>query len=144
MTAKVWSDKKCTATLSGHSDALMAVAIQPEAEGGVTRKAFRASQCECVSVRGSFSGAGAGILHFFGEKTMMNTDQYIPVLVGEVMPTMASHGCTHYLQHKATCHTSKRSMEIIKVRKNQMLRFGFLRLSTKNITTGFKFSLSCN
>ena len=103
MTAKVWSDKKCTATLSGHSDALMAVAIQPEAEGGVTRKAFRASQCEGVSVWGSFSGAGAGTLHFLEKKTMMNTDQYIPVLVGEVVPTMASHSCT--------------SMDIIKVRK---------------------------
>ena len=31
-TAKVWSDRRCEATLSGHSDALTAVA---EAEGGV-------------------------------------------------------------------------------------------------------------
>ena len=44
-----------------------------------TRKAFRANQCEGVSVWGSFSGAGAGTLHFLDKKTMRNTDQYIPV-----------------------------------------------------------------
>ena len=92
-----------------------------------TRKAFRASQCKGISVWGSFSGAGAGTLHFLPKKMMMRSEHYIPILEEEVVPTMASHGCSHYLQDKAPCHVSKQSMQVIEVRINQMV---FLRLST--------------
>ena len=37
------------------------------------------------------------------------------------MPTMASHGCNHYLQDKALCHTSKRSMAIIKDHRIELI-----------------------
>ena len=51
-----------------------------------------------VTVWGCFSGRGKGHLVFLPHKTMMNMARYIPILENEVVPTMAAHECSHYLQ----------------------------------------------
>ena len=58
----------------------------------------RNRQEQGVTVWGCFSGHGRGNLVFLPHKAMMNTTRYITVLECKVVPTMAAHGCTEYLQ----------------------------------------------
>ena len=70
---------------------------------------------EGVCVWGSFSGDGKTPLTILPPKTMMKTDLYITVLRDRVVPGMANLECTHYLQDKAPCHTSRLSTAFIRV-----------------------------
>ena len=48
---------------------------------------------------------------------MMRKENYLDVLENRVLPTMVSHGTTHYLEDKAPCHTANVCKEFKTVRK---------------------------
>ena len=48
---------------------------------------------------------------------MMRKENYLDVLETRVVPTMVSHGTTHYLEDKAPCHTANVCKEFKTVRK---------------------------
>ena len=47
----------------------------------------------------------------------MRKEQYLEVLETLVVPSMVSHGCTHYLEDKAPCHTARVCKEFKTVRQ---------------------------
>jgi hypothetical protein len=60
-------------------------------------------------VWGCFSAVGGhGGLFFLPRNTTMNGERYQEVLQKHLLPSMESHGCTHFLQDGAPCHASKR------------------------------------
>jgi transposase len=64
---------------------------------------------DSVMVWGCFSGAvGRGGLYFLPKNCTMNGERYQEVLTNHLIPFMAIHGTTYFLQDGAPCHTSKR------------------------------------
>jgi len=64
---------------------------------------------DSVMVWGCFSAVGGhGGLFFLPRNTTMNGERYQEVLQKHLLPSMESHGCTHFLQDGAPCHASKR------------------------------------
>ena len=53
---------------------------------------------------------------------MMRKENYLDVLETRVVPTMVSHGTTHYLEDKAPCHTANVCKEFKTVRKKHLKR----------------------
>ena len=73
-----------------------------------------------VMIWGCFSGkAGRASIHFLPAKTTMNSDAYINVLREKLFPWMASHRITRFLQDGAPCHTSKKSMAVLKEKEKE-------------------------
>ena len=73
-----------------------------------------------VMVWGCFSGKkGRGSIFFLPPKTTMNSDMYISVLREKLFPFMATHRVSKFLQDGAPCHTSKKSMAVLKEREKQ-------------------------
>ena len=59
-------------------------------------------------VWGAFSGAaGRGGLKILENNVTMNARRYIEVLKQELLPYFRLHGCTHFMQDSAPCHTAK-------------------------------------
>jgi hypothetical protein len=54
------------------------------------------------------SKMGRGGLYFMPKGTTMNGERYINVLNNHLLPFMALHRATHFLQDGAPCHTSKK------------------------------------
>jgi transposase len=64
---------------------------------------------DSVMVWACFSGAvGRGGLFFLPKNVTMNGERYQQVLEDHLLPFMAIHRCTHFLQDGAPCHASKR------------------------------------
>ena len=49
---------------------------------------------------------------------MMRKENYLDVIETRVVPTMVTHGTTHYLEDKAPCHTANVCKEFKTVRKS--------------------------
>ena len=73
-----------------------------------------------VMIWGCFSGKkGRGSLFFLPPKTTMNSDMYIHVLREKLFPWMELHKVTRFLQDGAPCHTSKRSIAVLKKKEKE-------------------------
>jgi transposase len=64
---------------------------------------------DSVMVWASFSGScGRAGIFFLPRNVTMNGERYQEVLEDHLLPFMAIHRCTHFLQDGAPCHSSKR------------------------------------
>jgi DDE superfamily endonuclease len=73
-----------------------------------------------VMIWGCFSGKGGrGSIFFLPAKTTMNSDAYISVLREKLFPFMTLHKVTKFLQDGAPCHTSKKSMAVLKEKEKE-------------------------
>jgi transposase len=62
---------------------------------------------EKVMVWGCFSHHGRGGLSFLPKGVMMNKEKYLETLTSHLIPFMARHKTTDFLQDGAPCHTAK-------------------------------------
>ena len=74
-----------------------------------------------VMVWACFSGKrGRGSIYFLPPNCTMNSDRYKQVLEEKLFPWMAIHEAKIFLQDGAPCHTSKKSMALLKTKEKDL------------------------
>jgi transposase len=69
-----------------------------------------------------FSGScGRGGIYFLPPNVTMNGERYQDVLENHLLPFMAMHRSTHFLQDGAPCHASKRIKDFLKAQSFQVI-----------------------
>jgi hypothetical protein len=69
-----------------------------------------------------FSGScGRGGIYFLLPNVTMNGERYQDVLENHLLPFMAMHRSTHFLQDGAPCHASKRIKDFLKAQSFQVI-----------------------
>jgi transposase len=77
---------------------------------------------DSVMIWGCFSGTGGrGGLYFLPKNTTMRAENYETVLKDHLLPFMAIHQSTHFLQDGAPCHASKRIKDFLSVQNFQVM-----------------------
>lgn len=70
---------------------------------------------DSVTVWGAFSGSGGrNGLHFLPKNSKMNSKRYLNVLEEDLIPSMETHECDHFLQDSAPCHKGTVVTQLLK------------------------------
>jgi transposase len=79
---------------------------------------------DSIMVWACFSGKmGRGGLYFLPKGSTMNGERYMNVLDNHLLPIMALHRASHFLQDGAPCHTSKKVKDFLKEKDLEVMEW---------------------